>query len=99
MVNLATMIVNPLYLALRLLYTKAFCKKRMDLCVDYRRLNSVTRSDAYLMPRSNDLIDWLGEAKYITALDHKRGGWGTGRRAKDHHKTAFLPHLDYSSTR
>ena len=38
-------------------------------CVDYRRLNGVSRDDAYPMPRIDDLIDRLGGAKFITALD------------------------------
>ena len=40
------------------------------ICVDYRRLNSVSAVDAYSMPRADDheLIDQLGKAKYITTL-------------------------------
>jgi hypothetical protein len=41
----------------------------LRMCVDYRRLNTMTRSDSYLMPRIDDLIDRLGKVKYITALD------------------------------
>ena len=41
----------------------------LRLCVDYRRLNSVTQVDAYPMPRIDNLIDQLGEAKFITTLD------------------------------
>ena len=33
----------------------------LRLCVDFRRLNSVSESDAYPMPRINDLIDLLGK--------------------------------------
>lgn len=40
------------------------------LCVDYRRLNSVTPADAYPMPRADELIDKLGSAKFITTLDY-----------------------------
>ena len=40
----------------------------LRLCVDYRRLNSVSKSDAYPMPRIDDLIDQLGEARYLTTL-------------------------------
>ena len=35
----------------------------LRLCVDYRRLNSVSKSDAYPMPRIDDLIDQLGKAR------------------------------------
>eukprot|EP00731_Ephydatia_muelleri_P011429 Em0006g323a len=45
----------------------------LRLCVDFRRLNSVSESDAYPMPRIDDLIDLLGKAKYISTLDLTRG--------------------------
>ena len=47
----------------------------LRMCVDYRRLNSVSEADAYPMPRIDDLIDRLGDAKYITTLDLTRGYW------------------------
>ena len=45
----------------------------LRLRVDYRRLNGVTQSDAYPMPRVDELIDRLGGAKFITTLDLTRG--------------------------
>ena len=36
------------------------------LCVDYRQLNAVTFMDAYPKPRTDELLDRLGKAKYIT---------------------------------
>ena len=44
----------------------------LRLCVDFRRLKSVSESDAYPMPRIDDLIDLLGKAKYISTLDLTR---------------------------
>ncbi len=45
----------------------------LRLCVDYRRLNGVSVSDAYPMPRIEDMIDQLGEASFITTIDLTRG--------------------------
>ena len=59
------------------------------LCVDYRRLNSVTAVDAYPMPRADELIDQLGKAKYITTLDLARGYWQVPMSDQDKGKTAF----------
>ncbi len=47
----------------------------LRLCVDYRRLNGVSVSDAYPMPRIEDMFDQLGEASFITTIDLTRGCW------------------------
>lgn len=46
---------------------------KMRMCTDYRRVNSVTIPDAYPLPRIDDLIDEVGQAKYITKMDLLRG--------------------------
>uniref|UniRef100_A0A8C5LXD0 Integrase catalytic domain-containing protein n=1 Tax=Leptobrachium leishanense TaxID=445787 RepID=A0A8C5LXD0_9ANUR len=38
-------------------------------CNDFRKLNSVSKFDAYPMPWVDELIDRLGTARYITTLD------------------------------
>ena len=45
----------------------------LRLCVQYHRLNSVSKSDAYPMPRIDDLIDQLDKARYLTTLDLTKG--------------------------
>ena len=53
-------------------------KKKDDtirLCVDYRRLNAETVMDAYPMPRVDDILDQVGQAKYITTLNLAKGYW------------------------
>ena len=62
----------------------------LRICVDYRRLNSVTAMDAYPMPRTDELIDKLGKAKYITTLDLARGYWQVPMNEEDKDKTAFI---------
>ena len=47
----------------------------LRLCVDYRRLNAVSESDAYPMPRVDDLINRLGGVGYITTMDLTCGYW------------------------
>jgi hypothetical protein len=39
----------------------------LRLCVDYRRLNEVSKADAYPMPRVDDLIDRFGQVRYISS--------------------------------
>lgn len=41
----------------------------MRLCLDSRRLNAVSKTDAYPLPYINYIIDNLRDAKYLTSLD------------------------------
>jgi len=45
----------------------------MRFCVDRRQLNEVTVRDVYLLPRMNDCIDCLGDAKVFSTLDCNLG--------------------------
>lgn len=40
----------------------------LRVCVDYRRLNSVSQADAYPMPRIDELIDRFCKAHYISTM-------------------------------
>ena len=62
----------------------------LRLCVDYRRLNSVSQVDSYLMPRIDELIDRVGKANFITTLDLTTGYWQIPMADKDKCKTAFV---------
>ena len=42
-------------------------------CVDYRRVNSVTKRDAYPLPRIDSTLDSLSGAVYFTTLDLASG--------------------------
>ncbi|XP_076049398.1 uncharacterized protein LOC143030081 [Oratosquilla oratoria] len=45
----------------------------MRLCVDYRRVNAVTKADGYPLPRIDDVIDDVGAARWVTKLDLLQG--------------------------
>ena len=45
----------------------------IQLCFDFRKLNTVTIPDPYDMPRMDDIIDQLGEVKFISKFDLAKG--------------------------
>ena len=58
-------------------------------CIDYRRLNTVTRKDAYPIPRIDDSLDALAGADFFSTLDLANGYWQVEVEPKDREKTAF----------
>ena len=61
-------------------------------CVDYRRLNNITKKDVYPLPRIDDILDTLGQAKYFTTLDLVSGYWQVELEPNSRAKTAFTTH-------
>jgi hypothetical protein len=45
----------------------------LRLCVDYRALNQVTIKNSYPIPRIDDLLDSIADARYFTSLDLTSG--------------------------
>ena len=44
-------------------------------CTDFCKVNSVTKSDSFPIPRIEDCVDRIGSSKYVTKFDLLKGFW------------------------
>ena len=61
-------------------------------CVDFRKLNQITKPNSYPLPLIDDILANLGKAKYFSSLDLKSGYWQVLMSEADKEKTAFACH-------
>ena len=59
------------------------------MCTDYRKLNSVTKTDSFPIPRIDDYIDKVGNSKYVTKFDLLKGFWQVPLTDKAKEVSAF----------
>eukprot|EP00794_Sanderia_malayensis_P016602 gene16602-biopygen14025 len=59
-------------------------------CIDYRKLNLVTKHDAIPLPRIDDLLDALNGYNIFSTLDLRSGYWQVSVDPEDREKTAFM---------
>jgi len=64
----------------------------LRFCVEYRLLNAVSERDSYPLPRMDECIDSLGEAKVLSTLDCNARYWQVLIADGDRQKTAFVCH-------
>ena len=57
-------------------------------CIDFRRVNAVTRQDRYLLPRIDDALDTLKDMVYLSKFDLTQGYWQIPMDEEDKCKTA-----------
>jgi predicted aspartyl protease len=58
-------------------------------CIDFRNLNKITTRDSYPLPRIDEMLNKLGNARYFTKLDCSSGYWQIPLNENDKYKTAF----------
>ena len=64
----------------------------LRFCVDYRKLNELTKADTFPLPKIDDLLDQLGKSKYFSTLDLKSGSWQIKVHPSSQEKMAFTTH-------
>ena len=59
-------------------------------CIDFRNLNSLTKRDAYCLPRIDDCLRALAGATWFTTFDLKNSYYQVELAEKDREKTSFV---------
>ena len=59
-------------------------------CVDYRKLNAITRGDPYPLPNIEEMINSIGKSPFITTLDLTKGFYQVPVAEGSREKTAFV---------
>ena len=60
-------------------------------CVDYRKLDDVTRKDSYPLPRIDTALDAFAGSKWFSTLDLKSGYWQVNLDNEAREKTYLFP--------
>ena len=66
---------------------------QLRFCCDFRYLNAVTIKDAYPIPRIDESLSKMGDAKFFTTLDLGSAFWQVPLRKQDREKTGFACEL------
>ena len=59
-------------------------------CVDYRKLNAVKEGCSYPLPVIDDILRYLGNARYFASLDMLSSFWQVHLKQSHRPKTAFV---------
>ena len=52
-------------------------------CIDFRKLNQLTKKNSHPLPLIGDILALLGKSKFFTSLDLKSGYWQVAMDVKD----------------
>jgi hypothetical protein len=61
-------------------------------CVDFRKVNEITKKDAYPIPRIDDTFNTLSGAKYFSSVDMFSGHWQVELKEEDKEKNFSKVH-------
>ena len=69
-------------------------------CVDYQRVNAMTKKDVHPLPKIDDILDNLSGTKYFSTLNLYSGYWQIQLDLETREKSAFTTHTGlYEFTR
>ena len=59
-------------------------------CTDFRKINGISKTDTYPIPRVDDCIDRIGHAKYVSKFDLLKGYWQVPLTKRAQELSAFV---------
>ena len=65
-------------------------KPKYRLCIDFRKINSLTKTDSFPLPIIQDALDGLGASQYFSIIDLRSAFLQLPLHPKDREKTAFV---------
>ena len=72
------------------MYSCTKTRWKLRLCTDYRKVNTVTKTDTYPIPRIDDCIDKIGNARYVSKFDLLKGFWQVALTERAKEISAFV---------
>ena len=62
------------------------------MSIDFRKLNSLTKKEPFALPKLEETLGKLGEARYFSTLDLGKGYWQIPLKKEAREHTAFVTH-------
>ena len=62
-------------------------------CTDYRKVNVLSKTDSFPIPRMDECIDQIGNAEYITKCDLLKGYWCVPLTERAKAKVIYFGHV------
>ena len=59
-------------------------------CTNFRKVNLLTKTDSFPLPRIKDCIDRIGNSKYVTKMDLLKGYWQVPLTDRAKQTSAFV---------
>jgi len=72
--------------------------EKIRVCVEFKKINAVTRPHPFFMPRIDEIMEAVGQATYLSTLDLTKGYYHVLMSPEDREKTAFICHVGHFET-